>query len=104
MPSTANTVESFARVLPLYATDPLSLRGESEWLHSFTGGSIGTLKAVLFDAAATLIQRGVPDETITREVLATAPRDYEAESGGNGVRLAPLPGAAKRRKLANAGR
>jgi hypothetical protein len=99
------TVESFARALPLYATDPLSVRAESKWLHSFTGGTIGTLKSVLFDAAATLIQKGDPGhETITREVLATAPRDYKAESGGIGVRPEPLPGATKRRKLANAGR
>lgn len=101
----AKTVESFARALPLYATDPPSLRAESEWLHSFTGGTIGTLKAVLFDAAITLIQRGDPDhETITREALASAQRDYAAESGANGVQPAPLPGAAKRRKLANEGR
>ncbi|QNE14853.1 TniB family NTP-binding protein [Pseudarthrobacter sp. NBSH8] len=94
-------VGAFAKALPLYATNPETLRAEAEWLHDYTGGSIGTLKAVLFDAAASLILQDEPrNECLTRACLESSIRDYSAELGDTRVYpSAPLRGAAKRAKV-----
>ena len=98
-------VAGFAEELPLYATSPQLLRAEADWLHGFTGGNIGTLKAVLLDAAASLILEDKPgQETITRGLLELSVRDYAAETGKtNTAPAAPLQGAGHRRRLGHAG-
>ncbi|MFD1211112.1 TniB family NTP-binding protein [Arthrobacter sp. GCM10027362] len=97
----AKLVKAFAKSLPLYTTDPDAIQSEADWLREFTGGNIGTLKAVLFDAAATLILQDAPDrETLTRQLLEQSVRDYAAETDDTGVHPpAPLKGARTRKKL-----
>lgn len=93
-------VVAFARSLPLYATDPSVIQEEADWLLWFTGGSLGTLRAVMFDAAAMLILNDDPSqETITRGLLEKAVRDYAAERGLQAAPPAPLQGARNRRKI-----
>lgn len=101
----ANIVGAFARALPLYATRPEVVGAEAEWLHGYTGGNIGTLKAVMVDAAAQLILADDPgNESLTPDLLKQSVRDYAAEVGHVGVdEPAPLPGARKRKKLLDAG-
>lgn len=101
----AKIVAGFAEELPLYATSPQLLRAEADWLHWFTGGNIGTLKAVLLDAAASLILEDKPgQETITRGLLELSVRDYAAETGNTNTKPpAPLRGAGNRRRLGHAG-
>jgi hypothetical protein len=96
-------VGAFAKSLPLYATSASTIqdiRDEAPWLHAYTGGNIGTLKAVFFDAATQLILADDPEnETLTRDLLEQSVRDYAAETGD--VRLeqpAPLRGAKNRKK------
>ncbi|WP_240722648.1 TniB family NTP-binding protein [Kocuria rosea] len=100
----ANIVGAFVRALPLYATRSEAVSTEAEWLHEYTGGNIGTLKAVFVDAAAQLILAEDPgNETLTPDLLKQSVRDYAAESGD--VRVdgpAPLSGAHKRKKLVDA--
>lgn len=96
-------VGSFAKALPLYATNPSAIQAEAEWLHMFTGGAIGTLKAVLFDAAAKLIFENDPSrEILTRELLEESVRDYAAESGAHISPPAPLEGARNRQRIVRA--
>ncbi|MEN8582137.1 TniB family NTP-binding protein [Burkholderia sp. RS01] len=101
----AKIVAGFAEALPLYATTPELLSAEAGWLHWFTGGNIGTLKAVLLDAAASLILEDKPgQETITRGLLELSVRDYAAETGNTNTEpAAPLQGAGNRRRLGHAG-
>lgn len=101
----AKIVGGFAEGLPLFATSAELLTAEADWLHWFTGGNIGTLKAVLLDAAAGLILKDKPgQETITRELLKLSVRDYAAETGTTKMAPpAPLQGASRRRKLGHAG-
>lgn len=96
-------VGSFAKALPLYATNPAEVQADAEWLHTFTGGTIGTLKAVLFDAAAKLIFEDDPSrENLTRELLQESVRDYAAESGAQFAPPAPLQGARSRERIVRA--
>lgn len=101
----AKIVAGFAAELPLYATSPELLRAEADWLHGFTGGNIGTLKAVLLDAAASLILEDKPGrETITRGLMERSVRDYAAETGkANAEPAAPLQGAGNRRRIGHDG-
>lgn len=95
----SNIVCGFTRELPLYATSTDVAAADCTWLHGFTGGNIGTLKAVMFDAARSLILQNDPlREDITREVLAESIRDYAAEDGAE-VSTASLQGSAHRRIL-----
>ncbi|NHW46089.1 hypothetical protein HAV21_04175 [Paenarthrobacter sp. MSM-2-10-13] len=78
----AKIVAGFAAELPLYATSAELLGAEANWLHWFTGGNIGTLKAVLLDAAASLILEDKPgQETIAQGLLELSVRDYATETG-----------------------
>lgn len=95
-------VSCFAYKLPLFANEPKPLIENAEWLHSYTGGNIGTLKAVLFDACASLILADKPNqETVTKEMLQEAVRDYAAVAGASKMtKPAPLEGARNRAKVA----
>ncbi|GAA1496052.1 TniB family NTP-binding protein [Paeniglutamicibacter kerguelensis] len=91
-------VSCFARELPLFANESDSLIQHARWLHSFTGGNIGTLKAVLFDSCASLILADKPtQETVTIELLQEGVRDYAAVVGASEMKKpAPLAGARNR--------
>ena len=73
-------VMAFSSELPLMAHDKMRLLKDAAWLHSRSGGNIGTLQRLLVGGAQLLILDGDPgQETLTREYLETIPIDMAAE-------------------------
>lgn len=74
-------VMAFSSDLPLIAHDKRRLLKDAAWLHSRSGGNIGTLQRLLIGGSQLLILDGDPaQETLTREYLETIPIDMAAES------------------------
>jgi DNA polymerase III delta prime subunit len=95
-------VKDFVQALPLfrsYVEDSADANAEgrwkelADWLHTRTGGNIGTLQSLLTQAAFTLIRNHDPaQEKITRELLQRGVLDISALAKSGGAPPVAVPG------------
>ena len=81
-------------MLVLYRHPLGTLRDQAEYLYERTGGSIGSLRALVADAAARVILDGT--EAISRRVLESVPSDQQASEFTNALPASRQSGRARR--------